>query len=351
VFLGFSQFLAFVFINTPLISYIEKDQVESYKLNMNKFAQSHQNPSSGLFLEPTIDANYRAIDSINFSSPEYQSSNLIDPLQNNYTNASLNFFLDYLFEKQNPDGSFSDVGGLGDMYSTFQVISTIDMLNSSYINPIVHEEKIDRIIDFVNMKDITMLDNYEDIGKISIPIYPVKKRMKELFDGDEKITIKKTDESIIFDGKRKHMEIKLFAEGGKILDISDVALTRYGLIYKKVAENNYQIAKTNVNELRSLKPEDNLLFNFDSDKVIIKVEDDNGTYTKKILTDDIFNFLDNNEEVNGSVSFSSTYFPKIISGIDGEVLLFLKEGYPLLIIKKAESYSVTYTVAPMIENA
>jgi ABC-2 type transport system ATP-binding protein len=133
-----------------LISYIEKDQVDNYKITMGKFAQSHQNPSSGLFLEPTIDANYGAIDSINFSSPEYQSSSLINPLQNNYSNGTLNFFLDYLFEKQNPDGSFSDVGGLGNMYSTFQVVSTIDMLNSSYINPIVHEEKIDRIIDFVN---------------------------------------------------------------------------------------------------------------------------------------------------------------------------------------------------------
>jgi ABC-2 type transport system ATP-binding protein len=117
---------------------------------MNKFALSHQNPSSGLFLEPTIDANYRAIDSINFSSPEYQSSSLINPLRNNYTNGNLNFFLDYLFEKQNSDGSFSDVGGLGDMYSTFQVISIIDVLNSSYINPIIHREKINRIIDFVN---------------------------------------------------------------------------------------------------------------------------------------------------------------------------------------------------------
>ncbi|TXT58096.1 MAG: putative Protein geranylgeranyltransferase type II [Promethearchaeota archaeon] len=150
IFLILAQFLAFVLINTPLVSYIKKDQVESYKINMNKFAQSHQNPSSGLFVEPTIDANFRAIDSINFSDAIFQSSNIIHPLYNNYTKENLNFFLDYLFEKQNSDGSFSDIGGLGEMFSTYQAVSTIDMIDSSYINQESHQQKIDSIIEFVN---------------------------------------------------------------------------------------------------------------------------------------------------------------------------------------------------------
>ncbi|MFO7795871.1 MAG: prenyltransferase/squalene oxidase repeat-containing protein [Promethearchaeati archaeon] len=118
---------------------------------MAYFSGTHQNPTNRLFIEPTIDINYKAVGSLNISSSSFNDSSLINPRNNsNLREGQSQFFLDYLFDKQNPDGSFSDIGGLGDMYSTFKVVQTIDALNNSYLDDPEHQSKINKIIDYVN---------------------------------------------------------------------------------------------------------------------------------------------------------------------------------------------------------
>ena len=140
-------------INVPFIHYFSDEEVKTYKDNMFYFSYNHQNPDSGLFIEPSIEVCYRAIDSVNFSDSAFnsESSKLIDPLNNNYLKTEQRLlFLDYLFEKQNLDGSFSDIGGIGNIYSTYKVIKTIDLLNKSYLDSPEKRAKTNKIIEFVN---------------------------------------------------------------------------------------------------------------------------------------------------------------------------------------------------------
>ncbi|TFG27917.1 MAG: ATP-binding cassette domain-containing protein [Promethearchaeota archaeon] len=113
---------------------------------MLDFTNSHQNPDSDLFIETTIDSNYRAIDSINFSDSIISSTNLINPRQNEYLDNDMeDFFFYYLFEKQNDNGSFSDIVGTGNMFSTYQVIETIDNLDNSFIDTHNQEYEINKV--------------------------------------------------------------------------------------------------------------------------------------------------------------------------------------------------------------
>ena len=43
------------------------------------------------------------------------------------------FFFDYIFEKQNVDGSYSDIAGFGNMFSTYEALETLKIMNSSYL--------------------------------------------------------------------------------------------------------------------------------------------------------------------------------------------------------------------------
>ncbi|TXT60418.1 MAG: putative Phosphonate-transporting ATPase [Promethearchaeota archaeon] len=148
--LYFSQLVTYFIINSQFITYFEDDEVETFKANMFYFSYTHQNPSSHLFVEPTIDANYRAIDSINFTDTSFLSSNFIDPRDNPYLiQLRKQFFFDYLFEKQNDDGSHSDINGLGNIYSTFKVIQTIALLNEDYLNSPLHRVRIIKIRKFL----------------------------------------------------------------------------------------------------------------------------------------------------------------------------------------------------------
>ncbi|MFX0137190.1 MAG: prenyltransferase/squalene oxidase repeat-containing protein [Candidatus Hodarchaeota archaeon] len=135
--------------NTPWITYIKEDQVVEIKANMVNFSNSHQNPTTGLFIEVDIDSNYHAINSINFTISR-EISKLIDPNNNLYLEPDLaEFFFHYLFEKQNEDGSFSDVAGVGNIFSSYQVIQTINQLDDEFIDPEKYRYKIDGMIQFL----------------------------------------------------------------------------------------------------------------------------------------------------------------------------------------------------------
>ncbi|TFF99514.1 MAG: ATP-binding cassette domain-containing protein [Promethearchaeota archaeon] len=157
------EFIALWLINIPYIQYFSEAEVQDYKKGMYDFTYSHQNPTSGLFVEPTIENSYRAVGSINFSSSAFNSSHLLNPypLDNeNITSIGLQeeFFLDYLFEKQNDDGSYSDINGLGNIYSTYKVIQTIYSLNKSYLAKPEQQNRVNSIINYLN-NSLTNLNN------------------------------------------------------------------------------------------------------------------------------------------------------------------------------------------------
>lgn len=117
---------------------------------MNYFTLTHQNPTSGLFIEVDIDSNFRAIDSINFSDDQYSQSNIINPKSNSYLKPEMkDFFFHYLSEKQNEDGSFSDIYGLSNIFSTYEVVETINKMEKNFFDPIKDEEKIEKILDYL----------------------------------------------------------------------------------------------------------------------------------------------------------------------------------------------------------
>ncbi len=137
-------------INTPYKQYFTTEQVNDLKDEMLYFSLTHKNPSSGLFIEVDIDSTYSAINSINFSSNQFILSKLIDPRSNTLLKEDEKyFFFHYLFEKQNDDGSFSDVYGLGNLFSTYEVVATIDEMGKSFLDPEIDEGKIDKIIQYL----------------------------------------------------------------------------------------------------------------------------------------------------------------------------------------------------------
>jgi ABC-type multidrug transport system ATPase subunit/prenyltransferase beta subunit len=137
--------ITLVIVNVRFISYIDESVVQNVKYHNFVFTKTHQN-EFGLFVEPNIDANFRAVDSINFST---MGSNLINPnaIPNSYLST---FFKNYLIEKQNLDGSYSDLGGLGSMTSTYQVISTLDILNPEFVDSYQNYQRIIQIENYLN---------------------------------------------------------------------------------------------------------------------------------------------------------------------------------------------------------
>ncbi|TFF86802.1 MAG: ATP-binding cassette domain-containing protein, partial [Promethearchaeota archaeon] len=143
--------MSLVLINTRFVSYLSESEVEFVKQNALKFTLSHQN-DLGLFVEPNIETNFRAIDSINFSLAESISPALIDPnhlktIQIRKENPQ--FFFDYLFEKQNADGSYSDIGGLGATESTYYAIKAISLANETYLQEKIHSNQTDQVEEYL----------------------------------------------------------------------------------------------------------------------------------------------------------------------------------------------------------
>ncbi|MFX0179387.1 MAG: prenyltransferase/squalene oxidase repeat-containing protein, partial [Candidatus Hodarchaeota archaeon] len=89
-----------------------------------------------------------------------------------------NFFFDYIFEKQNTNGAYSDIGGLGNMISTYEAIKTIEVANKSYLNRKIMENETTKIINYLNDSlgrngwgfRVVPLLNYSDIISTSYAI-------------------------------------------------------------------------------------------------------------------------------------------------------------------------------------
>ena len=125
--------ITLVLINVRWTYFIDEKSVEQVKNMATAFTSTHHN-DVGLFVEPNIDSNFRAIDSINFTFSSINAPELIDPNYNlNIESFSRDFFFDYIFEKQNIDGSYSDIAGFGNMFSTYEAIETLEIANKSYL--------------------------------------------------------------------------------------------------------------------------------------------------------------------------------------------------------------------------
>lgn len=149
--------LSIILVNVNYIEYIDDNEVRFIKDNAVFFTWTHQN-DHGLFIEPSLDSNFRAIDSTNFSFASISSSDIVNP--NNISNERVkankpNIFFDYIFEKQNADGSYSDIGGFGNMISTHQAIKTLEIANESYLNNKMEQGDTNNIINYLknSLKD------------------------------------------------------------------------------------------------------------------------------------------------------------------------------------------------------
>jgi len=177
--------ITLILVNTRFISYLSEDEVEFVKLNAVKFTKSHQN-DNGLFVEPDIENNYRAIDSINFTLAKIISPELINP---NYLKhiqirrANPRFFFDYIFEKQNTDGSYSNIAGLGSTESTFYAIKTIAVANKTYLNEKIALNETQQIKNYImsvlnkggyGFKAIPILNTSDIISTSYAIILPMK---------------------------------------------------------------------------------------------------------------------------------------------------------------------------------
>jgi prenyltransferase beta subunit len=62
------------------------------------------------------------------------------------------FFFNYLYEKQNEDGGYSDIAGSSNILSTYEMMETIDILNNTWVNQtdVYHKAKNDKISEFTN---------------------------------------------------------------------------------------------------------------------------------------------------------------------------------------------------------
>ena len=59
---------------------------------------------------------------------------MINPNNNPHLNINFrNFFFDYIYEKQNVDGSYSDIAGFGNMFSTYEALESLNIINPAYL--------------------------------------------------------------------------------------------------------------------------------------------------------------------------------------------------------------------------
>ena len=128
-----TPFITIVLLNVRWTHFIDEKKVEQLKNMATSFTSTHHN-DLGLFVEPDLDSNFKAIDSINFTFSSIYTPELINPNYNlNIDSFSPSFFFDYIFEKQNIDGSYSDIAGFGNMFSTYEAIETLKITNKSYL--------------------------------------------------------------------------------------------------------------------------------------------------------------------------------------------------------------------------
>ncbi|MFX0101756.1 MAG: ATP-binding cassette domain-containing protein [Candidatus Hodarchaeota archaeon] len=131
-------------------NYLGEEDMNGAKRSLLDSALLYQN-DDGLFIETSIDHNYRTVMVKDLIDP----GNLSAPLISN-PEALIN----YTWAKQTPfEGGFSDVIGLGNMEDTYKVFKTINALNSTYLQEndtyriipnITAENKTGWMLDFMN---------------------------------------------------------------------------------------------------------------------------------------------------------------------------------------------------------
>lgn len=140
--------VVFGLINLPPQEYFSETDVEQFKNWFYIFTHLHRNPSTALYIEPTIEANYYGALSINKSDLQLASSEIIDPtevpIQNGYHAAY------YLLEKQNFDGGHGDFAGVSSLKSSFEVVNAIDFVDDAWLNQSGQSTRVWKIKQYLN---------------------------------------------------------------------------------------------------------------------------------------------------------------------------------------------------------
>jgi ABC-type multidrug transport system ATPase subunit/prenyltransferase beta subunit len=135
--------MAIVNIDPPLI--IPEDEAKQETEKLTDFALLYVNPISGVFIETSIESNFWVMESISLiPNPDLGSANL------HFNKSSFNrsFYL-YLWGKQNLDGGFSDIGSMGQIKESYQVVKMIYSLNSSFFQETSNLAKLHKLEQFV----------------------------------------------------------------------------------------------------------------------------------------------------------------------------------------------------------
>ncbi len=113
-----------IVINIKPTFYYSKEEIQEIKDNMVDATLLYQN-EEGLFIETSIDHNYRAVESLSFIP-------LVNAIPVIHDRQAL---IRYVWSKQTPfEGGYSDVALLGNMEDTYKVFKTIQTLNASFLN-------------------------------------------------------------------------------------------------------------------------------------------------------------------------------------------------------------------------
>jgi ABC-2 type transport system ATP-binding protein len=129
--------ISMLIVENLKIDLISEDEAGNIKAMMTQFVTNHQNNESGLFIEPTFEANYHGLTDGLFNSEEFAQvqAQLLEKGALPYADNN-SFPVNYLWAKQNIyiDGGFSDIGGLSNLETTYFAMQSINTIDPLFFN-------------------------------------------------------------------------------------------------------------------------------------------------------------------------------------------------------------------------
>ncbi|MHA1714182.1 MAG: prenyltransferase/squalene oxidase repeat-containing protein, partial [Promethearchaeota archaeon] len=107
------------------------------EINVN-FTVNHQN-EEGIFVEPSVEINYHAQEILTNVTTQFDE-----------TIEQITTRLLYMMTHKNLDGGFSEVGGTGNVITTYQVLRFLYLLNSSFLDDPEMQEYLNDTVTFIN---------------------------------------------------------------------------------------------------------------------------------------------------------------------------------------------------------
>jgi ABC-2 type transport system ATP-binding protein len=152
-------------INIPPPTYYSKNELNSIYQGLLNYSNSYNTKSEGIFIETSIDNIYHTI-------LVYNDLNNLTEFQESEINGTiLNYFL---WSRQNLDGGFSDIAGLGNLEATHKAAIGINN-TSQYIVQGELNESINLLLSFVNNCQVDVFEPpFTNLsGYSSRPVLPI----------------------------------------------------------------------------------------------------------------------------------------------------------------------------------